>query len=169
VKKASAEATELEDASVDFIAAGRAFHWFDLERAKVEFQRILRPQGWVVLVSNGRVRDDSPMSVAYEALLRDYGTDYDENRKRYEVAPKIDAFFAGAELFREEIYGEQQLTLEAFIGQTQSLSVTPAPGHEKYEEMQSALRKFFSEWQQGGVVSIKTVCRVACGQFGITG
>jgi ubiquinone/menaquinone biosynthesis C-methylase UbiE len=167
VKKATAEATELEDASVDLIAAGRAFHWFDLERTKVEFQRILRPHGWVAMVSNSRMRDDSPISIAYEALLREHGTDYEENRKRYEVAPKIDAFFAGGELFREEVYGEQLLTLEAFMGQTQSLSVAPAPGQEKYEGMQSALRRFFSDWERGGVVSIRTVCRVACGRFAI--
>ena len=169
VKQATAEATELEDASVDLIAVGRAFHWFDLERTKVEFERILRPQGWVVLVSNSRVRDDSPVSLAYEALLREHGTDYAANRERYEIAPKIDAFFAGGELFREEIYGEQRLTLEELVGQTQSLSVAPAPGHEKYEGMQSALRRFFSEWGQDGVVSIKTVCRVACGRFPVRG
>jgi ubiquinone/menaquinone biosynthesis C-methylase UbiE len=169
VKKATAEATELEDASVDLIAVGRAFHWFDLERTKVEFERILRPQGWVVLVSNSRVRDDSPISLAYEALLREHGTDYAANRERYEIAPKIDALFAGGELFREEIYGELRLTLEELVGQTQSLSVTPAPGHEKYEGMQSALRRVFSEWEQDGVVSIKTVCRVACGRFPVRG
>jgi hypothetical protein len=122
-----------------------------------------------VLVSNSRVRDDSPISLAYEALLREHGTDYAANRERYEIAPKIDAFFAGGELFREEIYGEQRLTVEELVGQTQSLSVTPAPGHEKYEGMQSALRRFFSEWGQDGVVWIKTVCRVACGRFPVRG
>jgi ubiquinone/menaquinone biosynthesis C-methylase UbiE len=166
VKKAAAEATGLKDASVDFIAVGRAFHWFDQERARVEFERILRPQGWVVLVSNSRVRDDSPLSLAYEAVLREHGTDYAANRERYEVAPKVDAFFAGGELFREEIYGEQRLTLEELVGQTQSLSVSPSPGHEKYEGMQSALRRYFSEWERDGVVAMKTVCKVACGRFG---
>src|SRR5258707_1812065 len=156
VKKATAEATELEEASVDLIAVGRAFHWFDVERTKVEFERILRPQGWVVLVSNSRVRDDSPVSLAYEALLREHGTDYAANRERYEIAPKIDAFFAGGELFREEIYGEQRLTLEELVGQTQSLSVAPAPGHEKYEGMQSVLRRFFSKGGQDGGVWVKT-------------
>jgi len=165
VKNGTAEATGLEDASADFVAVGRAFHWFDHERTGKEFRRILRPGGWVVLFSNSRVRDDSPISLAYEDLLRTHGTDYSENRERYEITPRVDAFFTGGELFREEIYGEQRLTLEELVGQTQSLSVTPEPGHAKYEGMQAALREFFARWQVDGVVVMKTVCRVAGGRF----
>jgi ubiquinone/menaquinone biosynthesis C-methylase UbiE len=168
VKKAAAEATGLEDASVDWIAVGRAFHWFDLERTKVEFVRILRPNGSVVVLSNSRVRDDSPVSLAYETVLREHGTDYAANRERYEIAPKVDAFFGDGELFREEIYGEQCLTLEELVGQTQSLSVAPSANHEKYEGMQSALRRFFGEWERDGVVVMKTVCGVACGRFAVS-
>ena len=165
VKKATAEATGLENSSVDLIAVGRAFHWFDLEKVRVEFERILRPGGWVALVSNSRVRDDSPISVAYEVVLREHGTDYAENRERYEIAARVDAFFAGGEMFREESFDEQRLTLEELIGQTQSYSVTPPPGHEKFEGMQSALRRFFNEWSRDGVVVMKTVCKVTGGRF----
>jgi SAM-dependent methyltransferase len=166
VKTATAEATGLEDHSVDFVAAGRAFHWFDHEKAAKEFRRILRPGGWVVLVSNSRVRDDSPQSQEYEALLREHGTDYEANRWRYDSAPRVDAFFAGGELFRDEIHGEQRLTREELIGQTQSLSVTPKTGDTKYEEMREALRELFSKWQEDGVVVMRTICKVACGRFG---
>jgi len=165
VKKAAAEATGLEDSSVDFVAVGRAFHWFDQYKAGVEFRRILRPQGWVSLVSNSRVRNDEPLSLAYEELLRKHGTDYAENRERYEIAPKVNAFFADGELFREDIFSEQRLTLTELVGQTQSLSVTPEPGHPKYDGMQSALREFFAKWQGDDVVVMKTVCKVTCGRF----
>ena len=33
----SAEATTLDDASVDFVTAGQAFHWFDQTAARREF------------------------------------------------------------------------------------------------------------------------------------
>ena len=165
VKKATAEDTGLEEGSVDLVAVGRAFHWFNIAQTAKEFRRILRPGGWVVIASNSRVRDDSLMSMAYEGLLREHGTDYEANQERYESVGRVNEFFAGGELFREEIYGEQRLTLEELVGQTQSLSVTPEPGHAKYEGMQEALRALFAKWQMDGIVEMKTVCRVACGRF----
>src|SRR3954447_4559397 len=36
-----AEATTLDDASVDFVTAGQAFHWFDPPRTRREFVRVL--------------------------------------------------------------------------------------------------------------------------------
>ncbi|WDV48038.1 class I SAM-dependent methyltransferase [Clostridiaceae bacterium M8S5] len=45
-----AENTTLQDSSVDFITVGTAFHWFDMEQFKKECQRILRPNGKVILV-----------------------------------------------------------------------------------------------------------------------
>src|SRR5260370_35817764 len=50
----SAEATTLPNASVDFVTAGQAFHWFEPEKTRAEFQRILRPQGWVAAIWNFR-------------------------------------------------------------------------------------------------------------------
>src|SRR5688500_7070813 len=41
--EAPAEETGLPSHSVDAIAVGQAFHWFDLERAREEFLRILVP------------------------------------------------------------------------------------------------------------------------------
>ncbi|HEX2269365.1 MAG TPA: class I SAM-dependent methyltransferase, partial [Pyrinomonadaceae bacterium] len=72
----SAEATTLADSSVDMVVAGQAFHWFDHERARVEFARILRPGGWVVLLWNDRRVGSTPFLAAYEQLLQTYGTDY---------------------------------------------------------------------------------------------
>ena len=72
----SAEATTLADASVDFVCAGQAYHWFDRTRAQHEFNRILKPGGQVVLVYNERHCQGNAFQAAYEALLQRYGTDY---------------------------------------------------------------------------------------------
>ena len=78
---ATAEATTLHAASVDLVAIGRAFHWFDKDRALAEFRRILRPGGWVALVAADRDRDSKdpafrPQIDAYEEMMTNHGIDY---------------------------------------------------------------------------------------------
>src|SRR5215831_5496944 len=75
---ARAEETTLGDASVDFVTAGQAFHWFDLEKTGEEFARVLKPQGWIALIWNERVTTTTPFLVAYEQLLKDYSTEYEQ-------------------------------------------------------------------------------------------
>ncbi len=48
----SAESTGIEENCVDLITAGQAFHWFDVEQAKREFKRILKPNGNIALIWN---------------------------------------------------------------------------------------------------------------------
>src|SRR4051812_14029321 len=45
--KGDSENTTLPDASVDFVTAAQAFHWFKPEPTKQEFRRILKPSGYV--------------------------------------------------------------------------------------------------------------------------
>ena len=67
----TAEATTLDDHSVDFVTAAQAAHWFDREKARREFIRICRPGGWTVLLWNERRTGSTPFLRAYEQLLLD--------------------------------------------------------------------------------------------------
>ena len=89
----AAETTTLTDYSVDFITAAQAAHWFDRERARREFVRILKPRGWTVLLWNERRTDSTPFLREYEQLLLTYGTDYQEVRHERTTA-EINAFFS---------------------------------------------------------------------------
>jgi SAM-dependent methyltransferase len=46
----SAEAIPLEDASVDAVFVGEAFHWFDPDAAIPEMARVLRPRGGLAIL-----------------------------------------------------------------------------------------------------------------------
>ena len=48
----TAESIPLEDASVDAVVVGQAFHWFDPQPALLEIARVLRPGGAVGLLWN---------------------------------------------------------------------------------------------------------------------
>jgi SAM-dependent methyltransferase len=67
VVEGSAESLPLEDASVDAVLVGQAFHWFDPDKALAEMARVLRPGGTVGLLWN--VMDDSVEWVARVAGL----------------------------------------------------------------------------------------------------
>lgn len=53
----TAEAIPLEDASVDAVVVGQAFHWFRGDEALEEIHRVLRPRGRLGLVWN--LRDET--------------------------------------------------------------------------------------------------------------
>jgi SAM-dependent methyltransferase len=74
----TAEATKLPGHAMDFVLAGQAFHWFDREKTRAEFQRVLKDDGFAVLVWNDRRVDATPFLRDYEELLQTYATDYNE-------------------------------------------------------------------------------------------
>jgi ubiquinone/menaquinone biosynthesis C-methylase UbiE len=169
VKDATAEETTLEEASLDIVAAGRAFHWFDTEKALAEFRRILRPGGWVVLVSVGRSKAESKQSEEYETLLAEHGTNYFEYvRSGYRVHERLEDLFAGGVVMQHTWQIEDGMTLEEFIGQAMSTSVAPLPGHEKYEGMQQALREFFARYAVDGTLTMGLTGWLMCAQFAQT-
>lgn len=51
VHEGLAEAIPLPDASVQAVAVGEAFHWFEQQAALVEIRRVLRPGGGLALLS----------------------------------------------------------------------------------------------------------------------
>jgi ubiquinone/menaquinone biosynthesis C-methylase UbiE len=166
VVDAAAEATGLRDASVDLVGVGRAFHWFDRERALKEFERVLKPGGWVVLVSNRRDRESSEINREYEAVLAEFGTDYSETRSEVRSVSGLRPYGKG-ESFHAEMPGEERLSLEEFLGQTQSLSVAPLKGDVRYEGMQRALRECFARWSVSGVLRLGTRCEVVGWRTGL--
>jgi len=125
----TAESTGLADHSVDWITAAQAFHWFQIEDAKREFRRILRPEGRVVLVWNERREKGNPFSEAYEALLCDYANDYREVSAKSTLA--LDAFKT---FFIPSTYGtfactnSQVFDREGLVGRALSSSYAPQEG-----------------------------------------
>jgi SAM-dependent methyltransferase len=161
----TAEVTGLPGDSIDFIAVGRAFHWFDREKCRPEFMRILRPGGWVVIASSGPRRGPDGVSRDHELLLREHGLDYTALRHRYNVDEAVRDFFAGSEPEQVDFQGLENLAYEELEGHTLSLSVTPQPGHRKFPAFQEALRGYFDRYQFGGKIALPMRCRVVFAQL----
>jgi SAM-dependent methyltransferase len=71
VRAGSAEAIPLEDASVDAVFVGEAFHWFDTRAAIAEIARVLRPRGGLAIVHVHWWETEPPLPDAALELLRE--------------------------------------------------------------------------------------------------
>jgi len=164
---ASAEETTLADASVDFVVVGRAFHWFDAERARAEFARILRPGGWLVLASVGRRREDTtPVGQGYREVLQRITPEYAEIIKRFNIYDNAEQFFAGSIVLRELFESEELMTLEMLIGQTQSISFAPLAGEAGHAAMVEMLTEFFARYAENGTLRMPMASYLICIQLG---
>ena len=92
---ATAERTTLPDASIDFVTVAQAAHWLEPRESRAEFRRILKPQGWCVLLWNERRVTGNAFSEDYERLLHTYCVEY-KDKRHGQTAPIAQEFFAGA-------------------------------------------------------------------------
>ena len=161
----TAEATTLGDQSIDVITAGQAFHWFDRDRARAEFARILRPGGWVALVWNERRVGTTAFLDAYERLLRSYSSEYETLNHRQVDQATIAAFFAQG-TFRTQTFENRQIfDLAGVTGRLLSSSYTPEPGHPQHQPMLDALAAIVGAQQVDGTVAFEYDTNVYFGQL----
>jgi SAM-dependent methyltransferase len=161
----TAEATTLPDHSVDIVTAAQAAHWFDREKARREFIRILKPDGWLVLLWNERRTDSTPFLREYEHLLLAYGTDYREVRHERTTAEIAD-FFSPSPFRSSRLEMRQEVDYLGLEGRLLSSSYTPMPDHKNYEPMLRELRRIFDAHQDNGSVSLDYNTLVYYGRLG---
>ncbi len=162
---ASAEETTIANGSVDLIAVGRAFHWFDRPRALREFKRILKPQGWVVLVGSHWTGDGPAVEREYEEFLLTRCVDYHRVSDAVLTMDELHAMFARESVRVEALQVEEALTFEQLLGRTESLSVTPTRDDPRYGPMREALEAYFARHEQEGRVRRGMSYRLICGQL----
>ena len=161
----TAEATTLPDHSMDIVTAAQAAHWFDREKARREFIRILKPGGWLVLLWNERRTDSTPFLREYEHLLLAYGTDYREVRHERTTAEIAD-FFSPSPFRSSALEMRQEVDYAGLEGRLLSSSYTPTSDHANYDAMLRELRRIFDAHQIDDRVSLDYNTLVYYGRLG---
>ena len=147
----TAEATYLENMSIDFITAGTAFHWFDVEKTKREFKRIAKPKAWVVLVWN--VRDtEFPLMGDCESLLLEFGKDYASSNAKKLDKVSMNKFFSEHPIQTASFRNVQLFDWEGFKGRLLSMSFIPGSEHAKYKAMMDQLNQIFLRYEKNGII-----------------
>jgi SAM-dependent methyltransferase len=161
----TAEATTLADHSLDFVTAAQAAHWFDREKARREFVRILKPGGWLVLLWNERVTDSTRFLRDYEQLLLTYGTDYEEVRHE-RTTDAVNEFFDPVP-FQERVFEmRQEFDYAGIEGRLLSSSYAPGPEHPQHAPMLRDLRRIFDANAVDGCAVFEYKTRMYFGQLG---
>lgn len=167
---AAAEATTLPDASVDLVASGNAFHWFDADAARTEFSRILKPGGHVAVVLNAPAKTGTPFLEAHARLLSEHGT---ESGGRIGAYESIEDLYRGVEAFFGEggyetacFRSTRHLDFEGLKGLVFSYSTMPAEGGPGSVALLRGLEAAFRANESDGRVVLEYAARVYCGHPG---
>ena len=161
----TAENTTLVEHGIDLVTAGQAFHWFNRDKARAEFVRILKPHGWVALMWNDRNISDRPFFKAYENLLVGFGTDYEAVGAKHVDEKIIGSFFHPAKFRVAQFPNQQEFDYQGLRGRLLSSSYAPEPGHPRHVPMLQALEGIFQEHATAGKVTFEYDTTVYYGQL----
>ncbi|MBX7225127.1 MAG: class I SAM-dependent methyltransferase [Chitinophagales bacterium] len=146
----TAEETHLTDKSVHLIFCGQAFHWFDKDKCKVEFERILKPNGHIALVWNMR-NTNSPFQKDYERILYESIESYKFVNHRNILEEDIITFFSPRKMFKTTAENKQILDLNSLKRRLLSSSYCPKEGADN-EHLMQEITILFNKYQRQGVI-----------------
>ncbi len=150
----TAENTSLLDDSMDIVTVGQAFHWFDPIRARIEFGRILKRGGKVVLIWNTITESKEGMNFEYEKLVRQYSRDFHGSGVNSTSLTALTDFYGG-NFCRFKIKNYQRLSLEGMLGRYLSASYSITEDDPRFEDMRRDFEKTFRKYQSNGEIVIE--------------
>jgi SAM-dependent methyltransferase len=155
--RGAAEATTLADASVHFVTAAQAFHWFKPQQARQEFRRILDADGIVALIWNERHRDESPFVQGYRQIIERYQTAPQAARPRGVAAtndPTLQSFFGPGGCAVRTFDNPQLLDRAGLLDRIASSSNMPLPPDVRHEKIVREANALFEACQEKGTVRL---------------
>ena len=160
----TAENTSLHSDSIDLITVGQAFHWFEPKATRVEFKRILKQNGQVLLVWNTRSKSEEGMNVEYERLVKKYSKEYHASGMRATNPNSINEFFGGN--YRSfNIKNLQKLDLTGLIGRYLSASYAVKENDPLFINIKKDFTDAFERYEAKGKVSIEYETEVVLGKI----
>lgn len=147
----AAENTNLPDASVDFISAAQAFHWFDKEKFRQEARRILKPDGKIILVWNCELMNNPFFSewgkIQIKWINQKTTTNQNYSPQEYFINPAKE-FFTNYLEYRcpNPTWNDK----ETFLARALSASAAPRPDEANYQGYLADISSLFDRFQQNG-------------------
>jgi len=159
----AAEYTSLDTGSVDFITTAQAFHWFDHKMFKKECQRMLKPFGKVMIISNERLKEAAinqeiiKIYTKFCPEFRGFSNGLSESEEIY------DKFFFNGAYITNSYHFPLTYNQSSFVGRHLSASYAPKKEDKHYSMIIEALHNLFEKYCQNGYVTLPNVTISRCG------
>jgi SAM-dependent methyltransferase len=150
----SAEAMPLAAASVDLVTAAQAFHWFQVDAARSECLRVLKPGGQVALIWNDR-RADDPLHEALDEVFAAFGGAKRAALLPHEERADVPRFFGGAPLRERRWPHEHRLSAAGLVCLVFSRSYMPARDSAQGFEAARLVQRVFDRLAQGDSIAVR--------------
>lgn len=155
----AAEATKLADQSTDLITVAQAFHWFDLDKARKEFERILKPAGHTALIWNER-NTNLPFQKEYDQMLTEHASEYSKVNHRNITDKDVSEFLQPGTVRNYSLPYSQKFDLAGLIGRMNSSSYTPKPETPESLALITAATELFKKHEANGKIEFSYQSRL---------
>jgi SAM-dependent methyltransferase len=159
----SAEAIPLEALSVDLITSAQAFHWFEADKAKAEFLRVLRPLGQVALIWNDRVLEDM-LHVELDKLFTEFGGPKRAVLVAHKKRVDVSKFFGTTVPIEFSWPHEQSLNQAGLESLAFSRSYMPERNSPAGREISHRVSRIFKSHVKTGLVTVRYTTIVMIGR-----
>lgn len=150
--EATAERTNLPDASVDLLTSFQAFHWFNPTTTLSEFRRILKSSGRLAIIWNSRAADDK-FFAEFDRLVKSSIPQPLSGKPRAAAMRRLLSSPHFTNVHRHTFTHRHELDLHGTIGYALSKSFVPREG-PVYQQLISELKELHARWaDERGFVS----------------
>ena len=148
-----AHATTLPDRSVDLITAAQAVHWFDPEPTRREFERILKPGGWLAILWNAGPEGELGKAIKGIWTPENGCAAPDAPPPGAAVPPGV--YFGSGRVEESSFPFSRQETWEEFFGGLGSASSAPDEGSPGFRRFEAAARNVFERFGSGDRIEVR--------------
>ena len=160
----TAENTGLDDNSINIITVAQALHYFNLDKTKEEFSRILKSNGKVVLLWNFRDRESDFMKeyekIVYTFHSKDLQPTFAQDKMNDKIYNKL---FSKYKVF--SIPYSQELHFEELWGKVLSSNHSPRADDPNYNELYKNMKRLFNTYQHNNKITFKYCTKVIIGSI----
>ncbi len=136
--------TNVKTSSIDIVFVGTAIHWFEPKKTLKEFKRILKKNGYLVILTSGYVGAiGEDLYILYQRYKKQRG-----KTKRYK---------AGLTNYSNQFYTiisrkPIKLSIDKFVGLELSMSTAPKQTDTHHQDYTQHLKKIFKKHSTNGIL-----------------